>query len=94
MRRLSGGVRYGRCFHLSTPYRPPCFRHPRRRHISRFVYFTASQSGRVDKAISTLNAMVSKGRTPSLEMLNVVLDTCIKGRKTREVKRGLGEAVL
>ena len=38
--------------------------------------------------------MISKGRIPSLEMLNIVLDTCIKGKKTGEVKRGLGEDVL
>ena len=72
----------------SALLRPPLPPH------SRFVSFAASQGGRVDKAISTLDAMVSKGRVPSLKMLNIVLDTCIKGKKTREVTGGLAEGVL
>lgn len=38
--------------------------------------------------------MISKGHIPSLELINIVLDTCIMGKKTREVKVELGEAVL
>lgn len=44
-----------------------------------------SQSGRFTEAVGTLDTMISKGCIPSREMFGMVLDTCIRGRKTSKV---------
>lgn len=39
----------------------------------------------MEEATRTLDSMIAKGYSPSQELLNIALDTCIAGRTTSKV---------
>lgn len=43
------------------------------------------QSGKFDEAVDFLDVMIARGCSPSSEMFNVLLDTCIRGKRTAKV---------